>query len=66
MCGCCGVLQPRQTYTNEQKAQILSAYSERTSLRGLQRVFGVWRSTVLRWLERLLTELPDLPQTLLY
>jgi hypothetical protein len=43
MCGCCGVLQPRQTYTNEQKAQILSAYGERTSLRDLQRVFGVWR-----------------------
>jgi len=35
------------------------------SLRGLQRVFGVWRSTVLRWLRQLLARLPSLTDTLL-
>ncbi len=35
-----------QGYTQEEKAQILAAYHERTSLRGLTRVFGVSRNTV--------------------
>jgi hypothetical protein len=35
-------------YTLEQKTTILRAYRERISWRGLQRVFGVWRSTVLQ------------------
>jgi IS1 family transposase len=47
------------------KTQILNAYGERMSLRGIQRVFGVWRGTLLRWLEQLLAELPSLPETLL-
>jgi insertion element IS1 protein InsB len=64
-CGCYRVLRPKQPYSSEQKAQILSAYGERMSLRGLQRVFGVWCSTVLRWLEQLLEHLPSLPETLL-
>jgi len=29
-----------------------------------QRVFGVWRSTVLRWLERYVKRLPTLAETL--
>jgi IS1 family transposase len=35
------------------------------SLRGLQRVFGVWRTTVLRWLKQWVAQLPALAQTLL-
>ena len=34
------------------KEQILRAYQERTSLRGLQRVFGVSRQTVTKWLKK--------------
>ena len=34
------------------KEQILRAYHERTSLRGLQRVFGVSRQTVTGWLKK--------------
>ncbi len=33
-------------YTEAEKAQILRAYQERTSLRGLTRIFGVSRNTV--------------------
>jgi insertion element IS1 protein InsB len=59
------VLRPKERYRAEQKAQILRAYRERMSLRGLQRVFGVWRTTVLRWLERYVAQLPTLAESLL-
>jgi transposase-like protein len=39
-------------YSEEFKAQVLRAYQERTSLRGLQRVFGVSRQTVTKWLKK--------------
>lgn len=39
-------------YTPEAKAQILRAYHERSSLRGLTRVFGVSRQTVTRWIKK--------------
>jgi len=64
-CGCYRVLRPKERYSAEQKAQILRAYRERMSLRGLERVFGVWRMTVLRWLEQWLASQPTLTQTLL-
>ena len=64
-CRACRVLTPKQRYTSQQKAQIMRAYRERMSLRGLQRVFGVWRSTVLRWLKQLVASLPSLLESLL-
>jgi len=39
-------------YTVEQRETILSAYDERSSLRGLQRTFGVSRNTVTAWLKK--------------
>lgn len=39
-------------HSEEFKAQVLRAYQERTSLRGLQRVFGVSRQTVTKWLKK--------------
>ena len=39
-------------YTETAKAQILRAYQERTSLRGLTRIFGVSRNTVSAWLKK--------------
>lgn len=57
-CGTWRVLRPKQKYTAEAKETILEAHAERMSLRGLERVFGVWRGTVLR-------RLPKLSQTLL-
>jgi transposase-like protein len=37
-------------YTDEQREEILRAYEERSSLRGLTRTFGVARNTVTQWL----------------
>jgi transposase-like protein len=39
-------------YTQEQRAEILRAYEERSSLRGLTRTFGVARNTVSQWLKK--------------
>lgn len=59
------MLTPKVRYTPEEKATVLKAYRERMSLRGLQRVFGPWRSTVLRWLKQLVASLPSLLESLL-
>lgn len=51
-CGHRGVLEPKRGYTEEQKEQILSAYSERSTpsaVRGIQRTFGVSRPTQVSW-----------------
>lgn len=60
-CGVYRVVRPKERYSEPERQQILRAYRERISLRGLQRVFGVWRMTVLRWLERHVASLPTLP-----
>ena len=39
-------------YTAEERETILTAYDERSSLRGLQRTFGVSRNTVTSWLKK--------------
>lgn len=41
-----------RAYHEEKKAEILAAYQERTSLRGLTRIFGVSRTTVTAWLKK--------------
>ncbi len=39
-------------YSDEEREQILRAYSERSSLRGLSRTFGVARNTVTKWIKK--------------
>ena len=39
-------------YSEQEKEVILKAYQERTSLRGLERVFGVSRKTISEWLKK--------------
>ena len=39
-------------YTQERKEEILRAYQERSSLRGLRRTFGVSPTTVIGWLKK--------------
>lgn len=39
-------------YPEERREEILRAYEERSSLRGLERTFGVSRSTVLTWIKK--------------
>ena len=39
-------------YTEARKEEILRAYQERSSLRGLRRTFGVSPTTVISWLKK--------------
>ena len=39
-------------YREARKEEILRAYQERSSLRGLSRTFGVSRTTVTKWLKK--------------
>jgi transposase-like protein len=39
-------------YSEERKEEILRAYQERSSLRGLERTFGVSRYTVAKWVKK--------------
>ena len=64
-CGAYRVLQPQERYPAAEKARILKACQERISLRGLERVFGVHRQTVSRWLVEAGKRLPLLVETLL-
>ncbi|MDQ4078614.1 MAG: IS1 family transposase [Chloroflexota bacterium] len=63
-CGAYGTVEARQRYSAADKARILRAYQERVSLRGLERIFGVARQTVLRWLRAAAAALPNLARTL--
>ncbi len=47
-----------RAYSPERKREILAAYHERTSLRGLRRIFGVSRNTVTAWLKEEAKALP--------
>jgi transposase-like protein len=39
-------------YPEDRRQEILRAYQERSSLRGLQRTFGVSRNTVVGWMKK--------------
>lgn len=47
----CDNAQPKG-YSAERREEILRAYQERSSLRGLTRTFGVSRTTVIGWLKK--------------
>jgi IS1 family transposase/transposase-like protein len=64
-CGAHRVLEPASGYSPRAKQRILDTYKERASLRGLGRIFGVARQTVLQGLKELMRRLPDLKDTLL-
>jgi transposase-like protein len=51
-CGAYGTLNPEVKYPPERKEEILRAYHERSSLRGVERTFGVARQTVAKWLKK--------------
>jgi len=57
-CGPYGVLEPRVDYTEEEKEIILKAYQERSSMRGIERTFGVCRQTLSAWLKKKAEQLP--------
>lgn len=45
-------MKPEVKYTPERKEEIMRAYHERSSLRGIERTFGVARQTVAKWLKK--------------
>jgi transposase-like protein len=52
-CGRCFVKNPgTAAYDPARKEEILRAYHERASLRGISRIFGVSRNTVTSWLKK--------------
>ena len=51
-CGCYSVLEPSTKYTPYEREQILAAYQERSSMRGIQRTFGTSRNTLKTWLKK--------------
>ena len=59
------VLKPVAYPLTHQKEQVVQAYQERVSLRGLQRIFGVHRHTAWQWIQSHISGLPDLLETLL-
>ena len=39
-------------YTDERREEVIRAYQERSSLRGLERTFKIARNTVKKWLKK--------------
>jgi len=64
-CGAYRVLKPHNPYPEKTKATILKTCQERASLRGSQRIFGVARQTVSRWIKAHVRTLPVLVDSLL-
>ncbi|WP_448520124.1 IS1/IS1595 family N-terminal zinc-binding domain-containing protein [Rhodoflexus sp.] len=49
-CGRYGTLELTPKYSDERKKEIIDAYFERPSMRGISRIFKVSRQTLSRWL----------------
>lgn len=63
-CRAVGVLPPKQTSRQERREEILRAYLERPSMRGISRSFGVSRKALAAWIKKKVNALPSLKQTL--
>ena len=59
------VLEPHPRYRETQRQQVVQACRERMSLGGVERVFGVCRKTIVRWIEQRVAALPSVAETLL-
>jgi transposase-like protein len=62
-CGAYRVLAPKSAEQPVSRRQVLQANRERASLRGLGRIFGVARQSVLKWLADQVEQLPNCLQT---
>jgi len=63
-CGAYGVLERKERATEEKKELIINVYQERSSMRGIERAFGVSRRTLSAWLKEQANDLPPLEETL--
>lgn len=51
-CGAHRILESEKRYPESRKGEIVRAYIERASLRGIERVFHVSRQTVSEWIKK--------------
>jgi len=51
-CGVRRILESEKKYNESRKGEIIRTYLERSSLRGLERIFHVSRQTVSEWLKK--------------
>ena len=63
-CNAYGTINAQEHYSEDEKATILRAYRERTSMRGVERISGTARQTLARWILEQAAKLPDLADTL--
>lgn len=63
-CGRYGTLQAQSGYPDTVKEQVKRAVLERVSLRGIERIMGLSRRTVARWIVQWAQDLPPLETTL--
>jgi IS1 family transposase len=57
-------LEPKQNNKDQQREHVLRTYQERASLRGLGRIYGVARQTVMTWIHAHVQKLPSLLESL--
>ncbi len=63
-CESYGTLNPTVKYNEERKAEILRAYQERQSMRGIRRTYGISIQTLVNWLKKKLQMTPEIEETL--
>ena len=63
-CASYGTLHAQRGYNDPLRKQVKRAVLERISLRGMERLFGISRRTVLAWIEQWFDRLPALETTL--
>ena len=51
-CGVRRIFESEKKYNESRKGEIIRTYLERSSLRGLERIFNVSRQTVSEWLKK--------------
>lgn len=64
-CGRYGTLQAQTGYATRVREQVKRAVIERLSLRGIERIFGLSRRTVSRWLAQWISQVPAIASNLL-
>jgi IS1 family transposase/transposase-like protein len=62
-CGRYGTLQAQRGYSEQRRTQAQDGVLERVSLRGLERLLGISRRTIARWIATWASELPPLEAT---
>ena len=64
-CNRYGTLQAKKGYSQQQRSQVKRAVLERSSLRGVARIFEMSRHTISRWLQTWLEQVPTIASSLL-